>query len=147
MNGKRSAAVRRQEGAAACDASAGTGRRRGRRCDGQPQPRIWLMPFLLLALEQWQSYGYDLIQRMSAFGFGVVDSGRVYRILRRLEEDGLVVSGWDTSNDGPARRLYSLTDAGHEYLDTWADSIREYRSMLDRFLSLHAPVGTPPPEG
>jgi PadR family transcriptional regulator PadR len=76
------------------------------------QPRSWLQPFLLLALEQWQSHGYELIRRMSAFGFETLDRGSVYRTLRQLEKDGLVTSGWDTSNDGPARRLYTLTDAG-----------------------------------
>ena len=49
---------------------------------------------------------------MSAFGFEALDRGSVYRTLRQLEKDGLVISGWDTSKDGPARRLYSLTDAG-----------------------------------
>ena len=76
------------------------------------QPRSWLQPFLLLALEQWQSHGYELIRRMSAFGFETLDRGSVYRTLRQLEKDGLVTSGWDTSKDGPARRLYTLTDAG-----------------------------------
>ena len=73
---------------------------------------MWLQPFLLLALEQWQSHGYELIRRMTAFGFEALDRGSVYRILRQLEKDGLVSSGWDTSKEGPARRLYSLTDAG-----------------------------------
>ena len=81
------------------------------------QPRSWLQPFLLLALEQWQSHGYELIRRMSAFGFEALDRGSVYRTLRQLEKDGLVVSGWDTSKDGPARRLYSLTEAGRVYLE------------------------------
>ena len=49
---------------------------------------MWLQPFLLLALEQWQSHGYELIRRMTAFGFEALDRGSVYRILRQLEKDG-----------------------------------------------------------
>lgn len=107
------------------------------RPEGQALPRMWLQPFLLLALEQWQSHGYELIRRLTDFGFEALDRGSVYRILRQLEKDGLVTSGWDTSKDGPARRLYTLTDAGHSYLNVWASSLRGYQSMLDQFFSLH----------
>ena len=111
------------------------------------QPRWWLQPFLLLALEQWQSHGYELIRRMSAFGFETLDRGSVYRTLRQLEKDGLVTSGWDTSHDGPARRLYTLTDAGRLYLEACAASLRGYQMMLNQFFSLYpspsAPADTP----
>ena len=113
------------------------------RSDSHAQPRMWLQPFLLLALEQWQSHGYELIRRMSAFGFEALDRGSVYRILRQLEKDGLVSSGWDTSKEGPARRLYSLTDAGRAYLNVWAASLRGYQSMLDQFFSLYPPPPVP----
>ena len=101
------------------------------------QPRSWLQPFLLLALEQWQSHGYELIRRMSSFGFETLDRGSVYRTLRQLEKDGLVTSGWDTSKDGPARRLYTLTDAGRLYLEACAASLRGYQMMLNQFFSLY----------
>ena len=114
-----------------------------RRPEGQAQPRSWLQPFLLLALEQWQSHGYELIRRMSAFGFETLDRGSVYRTLRQLEKDGLVVSGWDTSKDGPARRLYSLTDSGRVYLNACAASLRGYQMMLNQFFSLYAPPAPP----
>ena len=110
-----------------------------RRAEAQGQPRMWVQPFLLLALEQWQSHGYELIRRMSAFGFEALDRGSVYRTLRQLEKDGLVISGWDTSKSGPARRLYSLTDAGRAYLNVWAAALQGYQAMLDQFFSLYPP--------
>jgi PadR family transcriptional regulator, regulatory protein PadR len=61
----------------------------------------------------------------------------VYRTLRQLEKQGLVVSGWDTSKDGPARRLYSLTDAGSDYLQMWAASLRGYQVILNNFFTLY----------
>src|SRR5680860_472103 len=114
--------------------------------ENQAQPRSWLQPFLLLALEQWQSHGYELIRRMSGFGFEALDRGSVYRTLRQLEKDGLVVSGWDTSKEGPARRLYTLTDAGRIYLNTWAASLRGYQIMLNQFFSLYPAPGPSPDE-
>jgi len=113
------------------DGGSGNGHRRAE------QPRSWLQPFLLLALEQWQSHGYELIRRMSGFGFEALDRGSVYRTLRQLEKDGLVISGWDTSKDGPARRLYSLTDAGRVYLEGCAASLRGYQMMLNQFFTLY----------
>ena len=118
-----------------------------RRPEGHTQPRLWLQPFLLLALGQWQSHGYELIRRMSAFGFETLDRGSVYRMLRQLEKDGLVVSGWDTSKDGPARRLYTLTDAGRIYLNTCAASLRGYQMMLNQFFTLYPSPDVPPDDG
>lgn len=107
-----------------------------RRPDAAAQPRNWLQPFLLLSLQQWQSYGYELMQRLAVFGFEAIDPGSVYRSLRQLEKDGLVASDWDTSSSqGPARRMYSLTESGEAYLNTWAGALRGYQSMLDTFFS------------
>ena len=106
----------------------------GRRSETTAQPRNWLQPFLLLSLQQWQSHGYELMQRLALFGFESIDPGSVYRTLRQLERDGLVSSDWDTNaSNGPARRVYSLTDSGELYLQTWASALRGYQSMLDSF--------------
>jgi poly-beta-hydroxybutyrate-responsive repressor len=123
------------------DANADPG---AKRVEGAVRPRNWLQPFLLLCLQQWQSYGYDLMRRLALFGFEATDPGSVYRTLRQLEKEGLVRSDWDTSQQGPARRMYSLTDAGAAYLETWASALRDSQSMLDRFFSFYtnAPGGS-----
>jgi len=100
---------------------------------------MWLEAFLLVALGRWESHGYELIRRLTLFGFEALNASAVYRILRQLETDGLVSSGWVTSNAGPAKRQYSLTDAGRVYLDVWAGSLRGSQLMLDQFFSLHPP--------
>jgi poly-beta-hydroxybutyrate-responsive repressor len=115
--------------------------------EAPPKPRNWLQPFLLLALQQWQSHGYELMHRLTLFGFEALDPGSVYRTLRQLERDGLVRSDWDMPSHGPARRTYTLTDAGTAYLDAWAAALAGYRSMLDGFFGLYGPddgaSGTP----
>jgi poly-beta-hydroxybutyrate-responsive repressor len=120
-------------------------RANGRRSqDARARPRNWTEPFLLLALQQWQGHGYELIRRMTLFGFETMDPGSVYRTLRQLEKDGLVGSDWDTSHDGPARRVYRLTDAGRDYLTVWADALRGYQTMLDQFFSLYPRASAEP---
>ncbi len=103
--------------------------------DVNGQPRNWLQPFLLLSLDQWQSHGYELIRRLTLFGFEAIDPGSVYRTLRQLEKDGLLKSDWDTTNGGPARRRYSVTEAGRQTLTGWADALRGYQHMLDEFFN------------
>lgn len=104
---------------------------------------MWVEAFLLLALEQSPSHGYELIRRMTAYGLEAIDGGGVYRILRQLEADGLVGSGWVISSQGPARREYALTDAGRAHLSVWAVSLRESQFMLDQFFSLYPPPVPP----
>lgn len=116
---------------------------RKRRDNARSQPRMWLQPFLLLSLDKWQIHGYELMHRLTSFGFEALDRGSVYRTLRQLEEDGLVSSAWDTSTQGPARRLYSLTDAGRNYLNVWASAFRGYQSMLDQFFNMYPAAGKP----
>ena len=100
-------------------------------------PRNWMTPVILLLLRQWSSYGYDLMERMAAFGFAAMNPGSLYRALRQLEKDGMVSSAWDTSGQGPARRMYSITEAGEAYLKLWASGIEHYRTMMNSFFRLY----------
>src|SRR4051812_22438047 len=102
-----------------------------------PRPRNFLMPVILLSLREWNSYGYELMQRTAAFGFEVMNPGTLYRTLRQMEENGTVESTWETSSSGPARRVYSITDAGEAYLDFWAKSLGQYQQMMDAFFRLY----------
>jgi len=99
--------------------------------------RNWLVPVLLLMLREWSSYGYELMAKMAAFGFNTMNAGTFYRTLRQMEKDGMVSSSWDTSEGGPARRVYSITKAGEEYLKFWADSLNQYQKMMDMFFNLY----------
>ena len=105
----------------------------GCRCMGG-RLRGMIQPRLLLSLAQKKSHGYELMEILSQEG-EPPDPGSLYRTLRSLEEDGLVCSSWDTSNAGPARRVYELTDLGLDYLHTWVVDIRKTRQRLDDFLA------------
>jgi PadR family transcriptional regulator PadR len=101
-------------------------------------PRNWLVPVLLLLLREYTSYGYKLMEQATAFGFGAMNPGALYRTLRHMESDGLCKSEWDTTNEGgPARRVYSITDAREAYLDFWAKSLEQYQRNMDAFFQLY----------
>ena len=103
------------------------------------KPRNWLVPVILLTLREWNSYGYKLMEQAAAFGFGAMNPGTLYRTLRHMEKDGLCRSEWETSKGGgPARRMYSITDAGNAYLDLWARSLEQYQRNMDAFFRLYS---------
>ncbi|MEM2740077.1 MAG: PadR family transcriptional regulator [Candidatus Bathyarchaeia archaeon] len=59
----------------------------------------------------------------------------VYGLLRRLEMHGLLHSRWDTESGGPAKRIYTITDEGLEYLEHMLKKINKVKTMIDRLLS------------
>ena len=101
------------------------------------RPRNWLVPVILLTLREWNSYGYELMERTAAFGFEAMNPGTLYRTLRQMEKEGVVESKWETSKGGPARRMYSITDAGEAYLDFWAEALKQYRRNMDVFFRMY----------
>ena len=47
-------------------------------------------------------------------------------------------SEWETSNGSPGGRVYSLTDAGEEYLEAWAEGCNQYQQVMDAFYRAYA---------
>jgi poly-beta-hydroxybutyrate-responsive repressor len=98
-------------------------------------PRNFLRPCLLLLLREHPAHGYELLERLGAFGFDRSDPGGLYRTLRALEDDGLVHSAWEKSAAGPDRRIYELTRAGGEELHRQAKALAAGRDVLAAFVS------------
>jgi PadR family transcriptional regulator, regulatory protein PadR len=100
-------------------------------------PKNFLVSWLLLLMRTGSAHGYQLIQTLTLMGLGLVDPATVYRTLRQLEEEGLITSTWNAGASGPARRIYTLSDAGEEYLGVWARQLENYQSVLDRFFDIY----------
>src|SRR5690349_12032458 len=98
----------------------------------------WRVPILPSTLRGRRSYGHEWMEKMAAFGLAAMNPGTVYRTLRQMEKDGMVRSSWDTSEGGPARRVYSITEAGETYLSYWAESLDQYQRMMDTFFQLYS---------
>ena len=107
-------------------------------CSEKRVPRQ-LQPFILLVLKGKDSYGYELIEKISEFRFhdSPPDVGAVYRNLRAMEKERWVKSKWDTKGAGPAKRIYRITPQGEEILHGWAITLRKRREALDQFLTLY----------
>lgn len=92
-------------------------------------------PAALAALLYAGGYGYDMRKTIleKTNGKVDVDVGGLYRALRRLEEDGAVVSCWCDEDTGPRRRDYELTSYGVELAHQWLAVLRD-RQRLDSLL-------------
>jgi PadR family transcriptional regulator PadR len=106
-------------------------------------PRDLLTAYLLLLLRNWNMHGYQLMQQLMLFGFQPTDPGSIYRQLRQLERQGYIRSSWETSEAGPARRTYTLTDAGDAFLNAWAAAIDNYQKTLKFWSDLYAGIINP----
>ena len=84
-------------------------------------------PAALAALLSAGGYGYDLRRTIMERTDGEVDVdvGGLYRSLRRLEEEGAVVSRWCDDETGPRRREYQVTEQGIELAEQWLDALRQ----------------------
>lgn len=102
-------------------------------------PKNFLQPCLLLLVLEQPGYGYDLVARLKPLGIND-DAASVYRALRLLEHEGAVTSSWRTSETGPARRVYQLTDAGEKILRNWVSALEDTSISLARWLERYALV-------
>jgi len=108
-------------------------RRRGRR--RFLREARFLEPTLALLLHHGSSHGYTLLERLHKFGLGDLDTGAVYRALRDMEQEGWVSSLWNTEQtQGPARRVYSLTETGDQMLKTCIQDLQQVRIQIGTLL-------------
>ncbi|MDQ2680832.1 MAG: helix-turn-helix transcriptional regulator [Candidatus Eremiobacteraeota bacterium] len=100
-------------------------------------PKNYLMAWLLVMLKDYNLHGYEIMKELKAKFDLISDPGTVYRALRQLEREGYISSWWDPKEQGPARRVYTLTDTGTMALQTWSTALEQYRINLDAFFNLY----------
>lgn len=96
-----------------------------------------LMLLALLAKEP--AHGYELKQALEQiFGsaYPSPNIGQIYVTLGRLEKDGLVRAVDVEQSNRPNKKVYYLTAAGREILDTWVDEPTEVRVRDEFFMKL-----------
>jgi DNA-binding PadR family transcriptional regulator len=87
-------------------------------------------PALLLLLRERPAHGAELLERLpELIGDQRVEMGNLYRLLRGLEEEGLVASEWA---DG--RRTYAITPHGLQLLDEWVEALRRAQRRTTDFI-------------
>ena len=94
-------------------------------------------PVVLFLLKQkGRSYGYELSGELAAHALtdAEIEAAALYRTLRQLESNGFVRSEWDSGHNGPARRLYMLTELGESHLTEWITVLDHMSKSMARFV-------------
>ncbi|MEG0071712.1 MAG: PadR family transcriptional regulator [Raoultibacter sp.] len=88
----------------------------------------------LLAQSDTPLHGYIIVQQAAQspmFGGKKPDATGIYRALKRMEENELISSYWETPEEGSAKRMFSLTDKGRSCLRRWIDALACYEITLE----------------
>jgi len=87
---------------------------------------------LLIILSKESGYGYILLGHLEEYGFSQeeLNVGSLYRVLRGMEKNGLVSSVWETSSQGPDKRVYEITEVGKSELSWWMEVLAERREKI-----------------
>jgi len=77
------------------------------------------VPLVLSLLQDGESYGYAIIQRVRELSGGQMrwTDGMLYPVLHRLEDQGVIVSRWKTADTGRRRKYYALNRRGRSALE------------------------------
>jgi DNA-binding PadR family transcriptional regulator len=104
-------------------------------------PTFWLRAWIVISLSERELHGYELISSLSEIfpnllSPGIGGMGRGYRILKDLEEEGIIVSRWDLEGTGPAKKVYRLTSEGEKLREDIIKHIEEMQDYINKFLEL-----------
>lgn len=90
---------------------------------------------VLNILRDRRLYGYDLVKRLGSLDGLMISEGTVYPLLNRLKRESFVTTTIEESPDGPARKYYQLTTAGHRQLEwmnaAWAALVGAVGSLQE----------------
>ena len=77
------------------------------------------VPLVLSILQEGETYGYALIQRVRELSGGRIEwtEGMLYPVLHWMEEAGQIKSEWRESETGRRRNYYRLCREGREALE------------------------------
>ena len=116
---------------------------------GKPGGRGWkgrgriLTNAILLIIAEEPNYGYDIANKLDELGIerieGIGQMGKIYRILSDLENNGYIISEWDTSKSPPVK-VYTITPLGLEYLKYAVESVKQEIKVLETFISKYEDV-------
>ncbi|MDD4267527.1 MAG: PadR family transcriptional regulator [Pirellulaceae bacterium] len=107
-------------------------------CTGKTLPRL-LRPGIMAFLAQGDAHGYQIAQHLSGmrmFAGREPDHAGIYRALKEMADQGLVASSWQPGDAGPSKRVFALTEAGRDCLETWLSTLCDYRDAINELLAL-----------
>ncbi|MBN2075907.1 MAG: PadR family transcriptional regulator [Dehalococcoidales bacterium] len=95
-----------------------------------------ILPLAVLGLiKDKPAHGGDIYQRLKENYEIETPRPMVYVLLRRLERNGLMVSSWDIQDSGPAKRRYTITEDGLEYLSHGMERLKKVSKIINQLIA------------
>ncbi|OGV70924.1 MAG: hypothetical protein A2283_22130 [Lentisphaerae bacterium RIFOXYA12_FULL_48_11] len=107
-------------------------------CSGASLTRF-VRPAVLAVLAKHGDWihGYLIVQelaQMKMFKNKPADLAGIYKLLRVMEEEGLIKARWKTPKSGLAKRDLRLTAEGHDCLKLWLKTLKSYHTSIDELI-------------
>lgn len=91
---------------------------------------------VLSVIAEHETYGYEILQRLTESGFTELGEGTMYPVLTRLEKNGYIQCRKEKSPLGPIRKYYSVTDAGTTHLKEFCESYKSITESAKKILRM-----------
>ena len=100
----------------------------------KPLVSATLKPLVLSMLADGPMYGFQITHRAKILADGEVQwsNSKLYPLLHKLEQQGLVEAFWKPSKTGPDRKYYRITPGGEAALATAKSEWLKVNAMFAR---------------
>ncbi|WOC32063.1 MULTISPECIES: PadR family transcriptional regulator [Caproicibacterium] len=91
---------------------------------------------ILKIIQENETYGYEISERLRSFGFSEVSEGTIYPILLRLERSDLVTAQFQASAVGPKRKYFRLSASGETALNQFYENWSALEKAVNRVFGM-----------
>lgn len=92
---------------------------------------------VLAVISSGETYGYEILQSLSTYGFQNLGEGTMYPVLTRLEKKEYISCRRAKSPLGPTRKYYSITEEGEEYLRNFKENYERITKCANEILNVN----------
>lgn len=86
-------------------------------------------------ISKGETYGYEMMEKLDAYGFTMVSEGSIYPILLRMRKERFVITTQkELPSGGPKRKYYSLTEEGKIEFEKFKKKWAAISSSVDKLL-------------
>lgn len=89
---------------------------------------------ILLIIEQEETYGYEISQKLADYGFAAISEGSIYPLLLRLQKEKVIEGSIRKSKAGPKRKYYHLTDEGKKRVELFTSDWKSLAQSVNRLI-------------
>lgn len=92
---------------------------------------------VLAVISSGETYGYEILQSLSTYGFQNLGEGTMYPVLTRLEKKEYISCRRAKSPLGPIRKYYSIKEEGEEYLRNFKENYERITKCANEILNVN----------